>query len=53
MSNKRLDALTTNHSLAPLLEQKQNMNSGCGRNGIIFQDKLKGCVMVEVHQRCM
>jgi len=31
----------------PLAQTRTNINSGCWENGIILQDRPKGCVMVD------
>jgi len=37
----------------PLAQTRVNVNFGCWENEIIFQDRLKECVVIDVHQRCI
>jgi hypothetical protein len=52
LQNEWINGLETNHNLAPLLKQER-MWILDARNGIIFQDRPKGCVVMDVHQRCL
>ncbi len=37
----------------PLTWTRANVGFGCWGNGVIFQNKPKGCVMIDVHKRCL
>jgi len=53
MQNEQIDGLAINHSHAPLFEQEWMSTLDAEKNGIMFQDKAKRCVVMDVHQRCL
>jgi hypothetical protein len=52
MWNEWIDGLAINHRPTPLAWTIMNVGSRCWRNGIILQNRLKGGVVMDVHQRC-
>ncbi len=53
MQNEQIYGLAINRSPVRLPKQKRIQAIKFEEYGVIFQDELKGCVMMDVHQKCL